>query len=169
MDEKQLATILEDALRAERDGFQFYTLAAQESDDAGACDVFSHLADEERRHFDGLQREYRSILQGAGWDPEVVLGERWLPEGAAPIFSEGFRCRIAGRHFEMSALSIGILLEKNAYEFYVASAERAEDERVSEFFRELAEWENGHYQLLLREDDALRDAYWSENRFVPLD
>jgi rubrerythrin len=69
----------------------------------------------------------------------------------------------------MSALSIGVLLEKSAYEFYAHSAKDAEDDRVRAFFDELAEWENGHYQLLLREDDALRDAYWEENRFVPLD
>ena len=169
MDERRLTVILENALRAERDGFEFYTLAAQQSDDSGARDVFTHLAEEERLHFDALQKEYRSILDGTGWDPSVVLGERWLTDGTASIFSADFRRRIRGRHVEMSALSIGILLEKTAYEFYAASAERADDETASRFLRELADWENGHYQLLLREDDALRDAYWSENRFVPLD
>jgi rubrerythrin len=168
MDERGLVRILESALRAERDGFEFYTLAGDRSDDPGARDVFAHLAEEERRHFDALQREYRSILEGTGWDPDVVLGERWSPETSASIFSEGFRQRIGGRHLEMSALSIGILLEKTAYGFYAASAEKASDAAVRRFFRELAEWENGHYQLLLREDDALRDSYWQENRFAPL-
>jgi rubrerythrin len=168
MDERGLVVILEEALRAERDGFEFYTLAGERSDDPGARDVFAHLAEEERRHFDALQKEYRSILEGTGWDPNVVLGERWLPEASAAIFSEGFRHRIGGRHLEMAALSIGILLEKTAYEFYAASAEKADDVEARRFLRELAEWENGHYQLLLREDDALRDSYWDENRFAPL-
>ena len=66
------------------------------------------------------------------------------------------------------ALAIGILLEKNAHAFYQASAKREEDEVIRGFFRELAERENGHYHLLLHEDEALRDAYWSENRFSPL-
>ncbi len=168
MDEQRLVAVLEDALRAERDGFEFYTMAAERSDDPGAKDVFAHLAEEEGRHFDALQKEYRSILDGSGWDATVVLGERWSPEGSGGIFSEDFRRRITGRHLEMSALSIGVLLERNAYEFYVASAKRVDDESVRRFLEELAEWENGHYQLLLREDAGLRDAYWDENRFSPL-
>ena len=68
----------------------------------------------------------------------------------------------------MAALSIGILLEKQAFEFYTRQAEAAEDESVREFFRELTNWEDGHYRMLLREDEALKDEYWSENRFEPL-
>jgi len=168
MDERQLTVILEEALRAERDGFEFYRLAGERSEDPGAREVFAHLAMEERRHFDALQKEYRSIQEGTGWDSGVALGERWSPDGASQIFSEGFRRRIGERHLEMSALSIGILLERTAYEFYASSAEKADDGPVRRFLRELADWEDGHYQLLLREDDALRDEYWEENRFAPL-
>jgi len=168
MDEKRLLRVLENALRVERDGHQFYTMAAKASGDSGAKDVFSNLAEEERRHFDALQTEYRAILEGAGWDANVVLGARWNPEKASGIFSNDFRRRIMGRHIEMSSLSIGILLEKNAQAFYQAAADEEEDTAVREFLRDLAEWESGHYEILVREDAALRDAYWDENRFSPL-
>ncbi|MGB2983018.1 MAG: ferritin family protein [Candidatus Bipolaricaulia bacterium] len=168
MDDRRLLPLLEDALRAERDGYEFYTMAAEKSEDVGAVKVFEHLAEEERRHFGALQMEYRAILDGSGWDPSVVLGERWRPQGASGIFSEDFRRRIEGRHLEMSALSIGILLEKSAHVFYADAAEAEKDEAVRRFFGDLADWENEHYQLLLREDSDLRDEYWSESRFAPL-
>ena len=168
MGETRLLRVLEEALRAERDGHQFYTMAARASEDAKAKEVLSHLADEERRHFDALQTEYRSILDGSGWDANVLLGERWTPETSAAIFSDDFRRRIAGRHLEMSALSIGILLEKNAQVFYRTAAEEEPNPSIRAFLRELADWENGHYEILAREDEAMRDAYWSENRFSPL-
>ncbi len=164
----RLLPLLEAALRAERDGFEFYSLAAERSDDAGAKDVFSHLADEERRHFDALQKEYRSILDGAGWDANVILGERWEPARAGRIFSDGFRERIEGRHLEMSALSIGILLEKDAEALYRKAADGERDPAIQAFLRELAEWEGEHYEMLAGEDEYLRDLYWSENRFSPL-
>ncbi len=50
----------------------------------------------------------------------------------------------------MAALSIGMLLEKQALEFYTRQTESAEDEDVREFFRELANLEDGHYRVLLR-------------------
>ncbi|MBE0635815.1 hypothetical protein IH601_07460 [Candidatus Bipolaricaulota bacterium] len=76
--------------------------------------------------------------------------------------------RIRGQHLEMAALSIGILLEKQSYEFYSHQAAASDDEAVREFFIKLAAWEEGHLQMLLREDEALKEEYWSENRFEPL-
>ena len=70
--------------------------------------------------------------------------------------------------------------ERDGFEFHTMTAETSEDpgaeeafvhladEEIRGFFRELAEWEDGHYQLLLHEDEALGDVYWSELRFNPL-
>ncbi len=167
MGETELARVLRDAMEAERDGFTFYTLAAERSEDPGARETFARLADEERKHYEALQDGYRALVEGETWDPSSGL-----PEGREPvasgIFSEDFVRRIGGKHLEMSALSIGILLEKNAYEFYSRQADAAEDAAVAGFFRDLAEWESTHYRLLLRQDEALKEEYWNKNRFAPL-
>ncbi len=167
MGETDLAKVLRDAMEAERDGFTFYTMAAERSEDPGARETFARLAGEERKHYEALQAGYRSLAEGGTWAPPSELSKDREPE-AAGIFSEDFVRRIGGKHLEMSALSIGILLEKNAYAFYTQQADAAEDEAVAGFFRELAEWENTHYRLLLRQDEALKEEYWNENRFAPL-
>jgi rubrerythrin len=167
MGESDLAKVLREAMEAERDGFTFYTMAAERSEDPGARETFARLADEERKHYEALQSGYRSLTEGGTWVPSDELLEDREPE-ASGIFSEDFVRRIGGKHLEMSALSIGILLEKNAYAFYTRQADAAEDEAVAGFFRELAEWEDGHYRLLLRQDEALKEEYWNENRFAPL-
>lgn len=168
MDAKRLLPLLDAALRAERDGFGFYSQALSGSDDSGAKDVFAHLAEEERRHFEALQKEYRSILDGSGWDSGISLGDRWSPDGAGRIFSASFRERIGEKHLEMSALSIGILLEKNSESLYRQAAAEEPDPEIRGFLTELADWEAGHYRTLLAEDELLRDAYWNENRFSPI-
>ncbi len=167
MGNTDLAGILREAMEAERDGFTFYTMAAERSEDPGARETFARLADEERKHYEALQTGYRSLAEEGTWTPSTELLNDREPE-ATGIFSEDFARRIGGKHLEMSALSIGILLEKNAYAFYTRQAEAAEDEVVAGFFRELAEWEDGHYRLLLRQDEALKEEYWNENRFAPL-
>ena len=167
MDKTDLSRVLRDAMEAERNGFSFYTMASEQSDDPGARETFARLADEERKHHEALQTGYKALAEGESWIPASELPREGVRE-ASGIFSEAFVRRISGKHLEMSALSIGILLEKNAYEFYSRQAEAAEDQAVATFFRELADWENAHYQLLLRQDEALKEEYWNQNRFSPL-
>jgi len=168
MERDELLGIVRRAMEVERDGFQFYSLAADRSEDAGAQETFTRLAAEEKLHYEALQRHQRALLESGTWDAATVLGDAHAFEPSGEIFSEDFRRRLKGKHLEMSALSIGILLEKNAIEFYRHAAEDAADEHARSFFLELAEWEEGHYQMLLRYDEALKEEYWSENRFAPL-
>lgn len=88
--------------------------------------------------------------------------------GTRRIVSDSSVRRIRGRHLEVAALTIGTLLERQAFEFYTRQAEVSQDVNVREFFLELANWEEGHYRMLLREDEALKEQYWSENQFERL-
>jgi len=160
---------LEHAMLSERDGYQFYAMAAGAATDPGAASTFEHLAQEELQHFNALQRAYRSILETGTWDPDTAWDAPWTPETTERIFSEDFRRRIRGQHLEMAALSIGLLLEKEARQFYTRQAAETADEALAALFRELAQWEDGHYEMLLRQDESLREEYWAQNRFEPLD
>ena len=168
MPKGRLLDILRGAMEVERDGFQFYSMAADRSDDPGAAETFARLAAEEQKHYEALQTQQKALFKAGSWDPAIVLSDAHKLDPSPEVFSEGFRQRIKGKHLEMSALSIGILLEKNAIDFYSKAAEEATDENVAVFFRSLADWETGHYQMLLRYDEALKEDYWSENRFSPL-
>jgi rubrerythrin len=165
---KALLNSLQQAMLSERDGYKFYSMAAEQSGDSGAAETFSHLAEEEMAHFNVLQKEYQSLLDTGTWNPDTAWGVPWRPEGSGRIFSDEFARRIQGRHLEMAALSIGILLEKQAFEFYARQSETSDDANVRAFFHKLASWEEGHYRMLLQEDEALKEEYWSENRFEPL-
>ena len=164
----ELLNSLRQAMLSERDGYQFYSMAAGQAEDPDAARMFSHLAEEEMRHFSALQQKYQSLLDTDTWDPDKTWDVPGQPEDPGRIFSDDFVRRIRGRHLEMAALSIGILLEKQSFEFYERQAEASEQVSVQDFFRQLANWEDGHYRMLLREDEALKEEYWSENRFEPL-
>lgn len=163
-----LQASLRQAMLSERDGYQFYAMAAEQAKDRDAAATFEHLANEEMAHFNALQSKYQALLDTGVWSAETAWDEPWASNKVGRIFSDDFVRRIRGKHLEMAALSIGILLEKQAFEFYTQQAKVTEDVDVREFFRMLAIWEDGHYQMLLREDEALKEEYWSENRFEPL-
>lgn len=163
-----LQASLRHAMLSERDGYQFYAMAAEQATDRDAALMFEHLADEEKAHFEALQSKYQALLEMGTWEADTAWNEPWTPRNVGRIFSDDFVRRIRGKHLEVAALSIGILLEKQAFEFYTQQAKAAVDAPVRAFFGELAAWEDGHYQMLLREDEALKEQYWRENRFEPL-
>lgn len=162
-----LARILFEAIRAEGDGQRFYQMAARSTEDVKAREVFARLAEEERGHQEFLKAQYRSILDTGGPDPAVRLGRPADLSDASPIFSPALRDRIAEAHIEMSALSIGIQLELSSINHYRGAAEQADDEMIRGFFTELVEWESGHYHALLRQQESLKEAYWSAAGFAP--
>ena len=71
-------------------------------------------------------------------------------------------------NFEMSAIGIGIMLEKSAIEHFERLAREADDEEARKMYGWLAEWERGHLDQLVEIDRSLRDAYWADQGFSPM-
>ena len=163
-------TLLEGLLKAiqsERDGHSFYMMAANSTEDVKGKDIFAMLAKEELDHMQFLRAQYDSILNTGKPDRSAKLGPRADLSGGFPIFSDGIRARIKQATFEMSALSIGIRLELDAMKFYQSQSKAADDPQIKGFFAELADWESGHYHALLKQQEALKEDYWSAGGFAP--
>ena len=158
---------LQHAIKAERQGHDFYMMAAHSTEDSKGRQVFETLAAEELDHMRFLHGQYDAISRTGKPDPEIKLGSKLDLQGAFPIFSEGIKARIHGAHCEMTALSIGIQLELDAMNFYKTEAIANSDATIKSFFNELAEWERGHYQALLRQETSLKEDYWSDAGFAP--
>jgi len=158
---------LKEAIKAESDGYHFYMMAAQTTKDPQGRYVFEQLAQEELHHMQFLSTQYKSLLDTGKTTSLAALGTRSVLSSASPIFSPQIKDRIKEAHYEMSALSIGIQLEFNAIGFYKQQAEQAAIPEVQHFFRELAEWETGHYNALLGQQDLLKQDYWDGAGFAP--
>jgi rubrerythrin len=162
-----LAEGLLQAMRAEHEGHHFYSLAASNTTDPKGREVFQRLAAEELEHFEFLRSQHRSVLETGRPDANLKLGARSDVSGTSPIFSESLRSRIATAHYEMVALSVGAQLELNAVRFYSEAAAGATDPAVRLFFGELAAWEQGHYDALTAQAEALKEDYWAGAGFAP--
>lgn len=162
-----LADGLLKAMKAERDGNSFYMMAANSTSDPKGRQIFETLAKEELDHLQFLKEHHDSVTKTGKLSTTAKLHARHDLSGPSPFFSEGFRTRIKEAHYEMSALAIGIQLEHDAMGFYRAQSAQATEPEAKAFFAELADWEAGHYQALLRQQEELKDDYWSEAGFSP--
>jgi rubrerythrin len=155
------------AMKAERDGHSFYMMAANSTGDPKGRMIFETLAREELDHLQFLREHYDSVTKTGQLSSTAKLNARLELVGRSPLFSDSLRQRIKEAHFEMSALSIGVQLEYDAMKFYQRKAEETDLPDARKFFAELASWETGHYQALLRQQEELKDDYWSDAGFSP--
>jgi len=158
---------LRSALETEMNGIEFYRTAAHKTADFKAKSVFMILADDEVKHFIELKKQYDGLLKTGKWDPEIGLGKPTQFNGPSPIFSDDFKFRIKDRHFEMSALSIGALLETNSIDFYRHMKETATDPKVQQFFGELQSWEEKHLDAIVKQLDLVKEEFWQNAQWFP--
>jgi len=155
------------AIKAEREGYGFYMMAAQSSMDEKGKKIFETLAAEELDHMHFLKGQYDAIIKTGKPDSNLKLGPQLNLSGSFPIFSDAIKSRLKSAQIEMSALAIGIQLELDAMNFYKTQAQSVTDPEIKSFFDTLADWESGHYHALLNQETALKEDYWSESGFAP--
>ncbi|MGD9380642.1 MAG: ferritin family protein [candidate division WOR-3 bacterium] len=158
---------LKTALQTELNGIEFYRMAAQNTDDTKGKQTFQMLADDELKHFNELQRQYAAFSDKQTWHKADLSKITEFP-GENPIFSSELKDRIRGKHFEMTALSIGALLETNSIEFYRQMKEESEDPLAKELYEQLQKWEERHLEAITQQLNIIKEDYWAEQRFTPL-
>jgi rubrerythrin len=158
---------LRTAIETEIRGLEFFRAAADRCEDPDGREMFLSMAREEVEHKKLLEREFASLLEQGRFLPhEEVRSEIPLEETAIPV--DVFRESLKRSNFEMSAVGIGILLEKSAIEHFDQMARETDDEEARKTFVWLADWERGHLDQLMDIDRNLRDAYWADQGFAPM-
>jgi rubrerythrin len=169
MNKEKILSGLRTALQTELNGIQFYRMAAERTSDLKGKEVFTLLANDEEIHFREIQQWYTSILSTNTLTPSITLTEaRTIFKGDSPIFSDEIKGRIKERHFEMSALSIGALLESDSIDFYRRMKEETDDPQAKQLFENLQKWEQQHLEAITKQMEVLKEDYWAQQHFVPL-
>lgn len=170
--------VLRRAMQIERNGYRFYTDAAERAVSESGERMFRGLAEDERKHLHLLLVEYDALESGLGWiDPTKALnmplefdpskpdlpGEEY-PE-PLPIFSPA---RQPSLENDMAALSFALETEQMSYDLYRNSAEQVEDGAAREAYELLAKEENKHYELLQSSHAYLQDnETWWDSEELP--
>jgi rubrerythrin len=153
----QIIKVLKEATQAENDGYHFYKSAAARTKDPKGKVAFRSLAQDELDHasaLKGLQHAVRS-------KSKFKLGKKRRAKGSthstkSSFFSVEFKKRLKEHHFELSALRIGQMLERNSLEFYRKHAKRSRNPELKALFSYLADWERDHLRALVQQERYLR-------------
>lgn len=150
-------SMLREAVRNELDGKAMYLQAAEGTQDELGKTMFQSFAKEEEQHVHILQAQYAMVIESGTWmdveaaqkeprDPKLVLfpQDRQEVEELVPAGTS-----------DLEALEIARDFEKRAVAMYEQAADDTDDAAAQAFFRELAEWEGTHYQILDNSYDYL--------------
>ena len=155
------------AIQGEIEGRELYKAAADKTSDPKAKEVFTFLSMEEDDHIKALTKIGESISSGKKLGTIDLKKYVDLEGPGNSIFSTSFRTRLKGKHFEISALSIGLKLELDSFKYYAELSKQAEDQDLKDLFQTLSDWEKGHYHALQEELDSLQEEYFNQNNFAP--
>ncbi len=161
MKKNEMLSALKNAMRGEMDSIGVYKNALANSNDEEVIKFFNNMVEEEQRHYNYLLEYYKTITN----EEELKVIDTKDTENM--IFSDSFIERIGSNQMLFSAISVATLLEKNAFEFYLRSADQTDNEVLKKFFEKMVDWEKKHYDDLLKIADEAENTYWQKNRFEP--
>jgi rubrerythrin len=153
---QSIMDILKRAFQVEVDGFTFYSMAAEHATKPAVRKLYKRLALDETEHKAYLRSVMKRYEELGAASFRVDPRDPDLGEYSSQMFTEEFKNQTEGEVTEAGALSIGIQLESNAIEFFSTAAQEAEDDRISGFYRFLADWEGFHLRTLQHLFDSIR-------------
>ena len=158
--------ILKEALLLERRGQAFYLQVAKVASGLAVKAFFETMAEEEARHIDMLEEQFRAYTQNGAFTAPPIEGDDPGPLADTVLTAE-LKNMIAGAGYEAAAISAAILMEEKAVALYSRRAAESREDAEQRLYKWLAEWEQGHLRFLIELDKDIRQDIWSDNNFWP--
>lgn len=150
-------SVLREAARNELDGKGMYQQAAERTKDELGKAMFRSFAEEEEQHLHVLQVQYAELNESGEWvDIDAARKEPRDPKLALfPQEEASVKEIIPTGASDLEALQIAIDFERRAVRMYEQAASQTDNPTAEAFYRELAEWEGTHYEILDNSYDYL--------------
>jgi len=165
MKDSRVVEILKKSILLELKGRALYEKVVDETEDEGIKKIFSIMAEEEDNHAKFLTNQLKYFLENKKF--KRVQVDSGAKNVSYAVINENVAGRISAVGFEAAAISAAIDMEKRSIEVYSQRAEEALDEEEKAFYRELADWEKGHLDMLVDLDKDLTEQVWYDNNFWP--
>ena len=145
------------ALKLEREGREFYLIAADETADETGRAMFLSLADDEKLHAEMVQRQLHALEGDGAYVPLPDLGIKPVDLGKQlfPPEKEAVQAQVGVNPSEIDALHVALERETISYDLYRQAAQDTDDEAGKQMYTWLAAAELSHFDLLMANYQSL--------------
>ncbi|MGA1846123.1 ferritin family protein [Deferribacter abyssi] len=156
----EILKALKTAYEAEKEGLRTYLKFAKQTKVVTGKNMFIQLALDEIDHMELIEKFIEQTFEGKPYEKvEVPKGRlsKFMPETSDASLQKIDKADLG----DEEALKIALEHEKKAYEFYKEKASKTQNSELREFFENLAEVEQKHYNIIQAELDSIRnDGFW---------
>ncbi len=155
--------ILKTAIINEVEGEHFYRLAAANNSDEQVRQAFLYLAAEENKHQRWLREMAGKLVAGNPLTFNAGVSDETPQQN---IFDR-FRPGTETGSLAVSAMHIGVLLEKASVDYYREAASLTSLAETRQLYEKLAGWELVHLESFEKAYDDLKEEWWQQQGFSP--
>jgi rubrerythrin len=147
--------ILEEAIRFETDGREFFLKAAEKSKNHFAKTIFQLIAEEELGHLQKIKQFYQGYSVSEKEEIPLTIEKKGLLQNVFQQAKEQMDQRIIVDADELEAIRLAIQLEIKGHEFYDRLAKEATGDFEKVFYKHLAQAEDIHFSILHQIEEAV--------------
>lgn len=158
--ENQRKKIIQTAMLNEREGAEFYRIAAKQFQHKEIQDALLLLSLEEEKHLEYLKRE---LAQLQGQD-SFLSSEIQVPSPG--IFNEAL-LKEELLDLSVSVFGMAVNMERASVIFYQKALEETEHPEVVELLKKLIQWEKNHLSMFENQYYKLKEEWWTSQGYAP--
>jgi len=150
------------AIQMEKDGYQFYTKAAAQTNSDMGRTIFESLAVDEQRHLEVFQKMFEDSVGTDEWNELIESSKKYAH---IPIFPSDLRDApgMDKDSTELDALRMAMDAEKEAIDYYQKINDNIDNKEVKNIINEIIDQEKSHFSLLEKEFNHINSTgYWFE-------
>lgn len=147
--------ILEEAIRFEVDGREFFLKAAEKAKTYLAKVIFQTIAEEELDHIRRVKQIYESDVASEKRGIPPVTSKKDDLQNVFQEAKEQMGQSVVMNADEMEAIRLAIQLEFKGHEFYNRLAQEAASDFEKTFYQHLAQEESVHFSVLRQMEEAV--------------
>jgi len=167
MTNEKTLDIIKGAILLEHRGKALYESVAQKTDIEAVKELFDMLAEEENKHIEILNSQFKLVNKGKKFDVSGLSDNDQTT--AKEVLSGKISKGISGAGYEAAVIAAALDFEKKAVEYYGNRKTAASSTEEKQLFDWLTKWETGHMTMLADIDKDLKEQIWYDNNFWPLD
>lgn len=161
--EKKDIEVFKQAILNEIEGYEFYKMAAHQSEDQSVKETFEMLSQEELKHADWLKDAFKKLSENPEDQSTLAILEN--PPTAGIFKWENLQSQSA--NLAVSVLGIGIEMERASIAFYEKAHRETPYQTARSIFEVLIKWEKVHLEQFSRAYDQLKEDWWVDQGFAP--
>lgn len=160
---KDELNIIKQAILNEVEGFEFYSMAANQAGTRDSKEAFLELAEEELKHADYLKQLFDKIKNNKEDDFKLSF----LSDPPSPNIYNWKKVDKEYTSLAMSVFGIGISMEKASIEFYEEAKKNTAFPEAKNLYDLLIKWEHVHLDQFIEQYNMYKEDWWHEQEFAP--